>query len=593
MKERIKNRILKLRNYMKKHQLDAFIIPTTDPHLSEYTADHWKTREWISGFTGSAGTMVILLNQAGLWTDSRYFLQANTELLGTGIDLYKDGMPNTPTISTFLLTQLSPKSRVGIDGALFSKAEVIAYQTCFNRKSIQLVSTLNPFDILWEGRPPLPQANINIHPLAYAGIPATEKIKNITHFLKEKGADAIFISSLDEIAWTLNLRGEDVHCTPVFISYLLITSTKTTLFIDKKKITKEVKKYLDTLNIEIEEYTKTVNTLKQISVKSTLLSPEQINDKIYSAISSNCSIIESNSPIALAKATKNNTEIKGIHAAMIRDGIALVKFQIWLEKMQKSGTETELSIAKKLRELRSEQALFKDESFDTIAGYQSNAAIVHYTASENHCAKIQGNGLLLIDSGAQYLDATTDITRTIAIGKPSKDEKKDYTLVLKGHLNLSHSKFPKGTRGTQLDILARQALWEEGYNYFHGTGHGVGSYLAVHEGPQSIRMNENPVPLELGMLISNEPGLYQANRHGIRIENLVLVTPYKQTEYGEFYQFETVTLCPIDTKPILKEMLTTQEKEILNKYHNKVYKLLSPQLNETEKEWLKEKTKSI
>jgi Xaa-Pro aminopeptidase len=593
MNTSIKKRILALRQFMKKKELNAIIIPTSDPHLSEYTSEFWKIREWITGFTGSAGTAVFLLDKAALWTDSRYFLQADQELTNTGIKLFKIGTNNTPNIINFLSKKLSKNSTVGINGFLFSINEITDYQEKLSQQRIKLLTDIDPFTEIWSNRPSLPINKIELHPIKYSGIHSQEKIQSINSFLEKKNADYLFLSNLDEIAWTLNLRGNDVHCTPVFISYLLIGNKTKILFVNKEKISPVVQNYLETLSIKIENYNQVENHLFRLKQNKILLSFRKTNYKIYHLINQTNKILDCESPITLAKAIKNKTEIKGIYNCMKRDGIALVKFFMWLEDKSNSQKETEVTIAEKLKEFRSKQALFKSESFDTIAGYQSNGAIVHYKAETESCKKIEGNGLLLIDSGAQYLDGTTDITRTIGIGTLSEEERKDYTLVLKGHINLAKCKFPEGTRGTQLDILAREYLWKEGYNYLHGTGHGVGSFLGVHEGPQSIRMNENPIDLVPGMLISNEPGLYQKGKYGIRIENLILVKEYKTTNYGNFYQFETVTLCPIDTKPIKKELLEQSEISWLNNYHKKVFDFLSPYLKEKEKTWLSEKTKQI
>jgi Xaa-Pro aminopeptidase len=593
MNTSIKKRILALRQFMKKKELNAIIIPTSDPHLSEYTSEFWKIREWITGFTGSAGTAVFLLDKAALWTDSRYFLQADQELTNTGIKLFKIGTNNTPNIINFLSKKLSKNSTVGINGFLFSINEITDYQEKLSQQRIKLLTDIDPFTEIWSNRPSLPINKIELHPIKYSGIHSQEKIQSINSFLEKKNADYLFLSNLDEIAWTLNLRGNDVHCTPVFISYLLIGNKTKILFVNKEKISPVVQNYLETLSIKIENYNQVENHLFRLKQNKILLSFRKNNYKIYHLINQTNKILDCESPITLAKAIKNKTEIKGIYNCMKRDGIALVKFFMWLEDKSNSQKETEVTIAEKLKEFRSKQALFKSESFDTIAGYQSNGAIVHYKAETESCKKIEGNGLLLIDSGAQYLDGTTDITRTIGIGTLSEEERKDYTLVLKGHINLAKCKFPEGTRGTQLDILAREYLWKEGYNYLHGTGHGVGSFLGVHEGPQSIRMNENPIDLVPGMLISNEPGLYQKGKYGIRIENLILVKEYKTTNYGNFYQFETVTLCPIDTKPIKKELLEQSEISWLNNYHKKVFDFLSPYLKEKEKTWLSEKTKQI
>ena len=593
MKDIIKERIAALRVFLQENHLSAFIIPTTDPHLSEYTADHWKVREWISGFTGSAGTIVVTAKEAGLWTDSRYFLQASQQLEGTGIELFKEGLPDTPSFSEWLCTVLATGDRIGLDGKLFSITEIEKMKEKFAGHGLEVETRPDPFTELWKDRPAMPQCPAYLYDIQYAGVSCTEKIAQIRKGLSEKGVEGLFISALDEIAWTLNLRGNDVKCNPVVISYLLITPDEAVYFITPEKLTDEVAEYLKEQNVRSQDYRDVESYLSRLNLKSLQMCPAKTNYAIFSAVNPECALIRDSSPVALLKAVRNEQEIKGLHAAMTRDGVALVKFLRWLEKAVPEGKETEISIDKKLHAFRAEQPLYKDESFDTIAGYKEHGAIVHYSATPESDVPLKPEGFLLLDSGAQYLDGTTDITRTIALGTLSEEEKTDYTLVLKGHIDLASCKFPQGTRGTQLDILARLALWKAGLNYLHGTGHGVGHFLSVHEGPQSIRMNENPVTLLPGMLTSNEPGIYKGGKHGIRTENLILVREDIKNEFGQFYQFETVTLCPIDTKGIIRSMLTQEEADWLNEYHQRVYEKLSPRLNEEEKTWLKEKTAAI
>ena len=593
MKQEITRRINLLRSYMNRHQLAAFIIPTTDPHLSEYTASHWKTREWLTGFTGSAGTAVVTQQSAYLWTDSRYFLQAAQELEGTAIHLCKDGMPGTPSIPTLLSEQIDKGEKIAIDGKLLSVDQQRNYQALFSAAHLTLATTFDPFPELWSNRVAMPHGLATVYPQQYAGQSCTEKIAQLRTHLESEQCEVLLLSALDEIAWTLNIRGTDVSCNPVVISYLLITSETATLYISPEKVDHTLAVHLQKSGVTNQPYTAIDYALQQLKKQRVLLSPSSTNYHIYSQINQSCSIKEKTSPVLLLKAIRNATEIKGLHNAMVKDGVALTQFLHWLEEATPKGTETEVSIDQKLHSLRAAQKEYQGESFDTIAGFQANAAIVHYTATPNSCATLKGNGLLLIDSGAQYLDGTTDITRTIAIGEPTEEEKRDYTLVLKGHINLARCQFPAGTRGAQVDILARLPLWENGYNFFHGTGHGVGHFLNVHEGPQSIRMNENPIPLQPGMLTSNEPGLYKANRHGIRIENLLLVVPNQTTEFGSFYRFETVTLCPIDTKPILTSLLSAAEIAWLNQYHQHVYQQISAYLSPEDQQWLQEKTAPI
>lgn len=593
MSQTINSRIQALRALFSREGIQAFIIPSTDPHLSEYVAPHWKSREWISGFTGSAGTIVVTTGKAGLWTDSRYFLQAAQQLEGTEIELYKEMLPETPSISTFLCTQLSPGDAVGIDGKMFSAEEVDRMQAELQKCRIEIKNIPDPMRELWADRPPMPEAPAFIHETKYSGKSSVEKISIIREELKKCNARALFISALDEIAWTLNLRGNDVHCNPVIVSYLLIEEQDIHYFIQPQKITLEVAEYLKSTGISLHPYEEVETYLKQIRVESLLINPAKTNYAVYSAVNPDCKIIHGVSPVTLLKAIRNEQEIAGIHAAMQRDGVALVKFLKWLEEAVPAGKETEISVDKKLHGFRAEQDLYMGESFDTIAGYKEHGAIVHYEATPETDVPLKPEGFLLLDSGAQYLDGTTDITRTIALGELTEEEKTDYTLILKGHIALAMAKFPAGTRGAQLDVLARMPIWQRGMNFLHGTGHGVGHFLNVHEGPQSIRMNENPVTLQLGMLTSNEPGVYKAGSHGVRTENLVLVVPAGEGMFGNYLQFETVTLCPICKKGIIKELLTNEEIEWLNGYHQTVYEKLSSSLNKEEQAWLKEATSSL
>ena len=592
MKQSISERIHALRMWFKPN-IQAFIIPSTDPHLSEYVAPHWKSREWISGFTGSAGTVVITEKKAGLWTDSRYFLQAAEQLQGSGIDLYKEMLPETPSITKFLSDELQPGESVGIDGKMFSVEQVESMQAELSAKNIQIVFCPDPMDELWENRPPIPESPAFVYDIKYAGKSCSEKIAAIRTELKKKSAESVMLSALDEIAWTLNLRGNDVHCNPVVVSYLLITEKKAVLFIAPEKVTEEVRNYLEEQQIEIQNYSDTEIYLSDLNSSSILMNPAKTNYSVFSSVNPQYRIIRGEAPVALLKAIRNEQEIKGIHAAMQRDGVALVKFLRWLESAVPSGTETELSIDRKLHAFRATQDLYVGESFDTIAGYKEHGAIVHYSATEESNATLHPKGFLLLDSGAQYLDGTTDITRTIALGELTTEEKTDYTLVLKGHIALAMAVFPSGTRGAQLDVLARMPLWSHKMNFLHGTGHGVGHFLSVHEGPQSIRMNENPIVLQPGMVTSNEPGVYKGGSHGIRTENLTLVCSAGEGLFGEYLKFETITLCPICKKGIIKELLTADEVDWLNNYHQQVYEKLSPKLNEEEKAWLKEATAAI
>lgn len=593
MKQIIQERIESLRQFMRQNSMAAFIIPSTDPHMSEYVAGHWESRKWISGFTGSAGTVVVTLDKAGLWTDSRYFIQAAEQLEGTGIDLYKETLPETPSITTFLINNLQAGSIIGIDGKVFSAQAAEALQMKLAGKRIGLRTDIDPMREIWTDRPPIPQNPAYIYNMEYAGKTAIEKMADIRRELEKQHCKCTLLSALDEIAWTLNLRGSDVKCNPVVVSYLLITEKKAVFFIAPDKVTPEVKDYLDSQQVDIRNYDEVDDYLSQLMISSILLTPAKTNISIFNTVGYNTEIVRAASPVALLKAVRNEQEIIGIHEAMLKDGIALVKFLKWLSEAVPTGKETELSIDKKLHAFRAEQDLYVGESFDTIAGYAEHGAIVHYSATKESNATLLPKGLLLLDSGAQYLNGTTDITRTIALGELTEEEKTDYTLVLKGHIALAMAKFPAGTRGAQLDILARLPLWNNGMNFLHGTGHGIGHFMNVHEGPQSIRMNENPVVLQPGMLTSNEPGVYKAGSHGVRIENLILVVKDREGMYGDYYKFETVTLCPIDTQGIIKEMLSKEEVEWLNTYHRMVYDRLSPSLNSEEKEWLRKATADI
>ena len=589
----VKERIQKLREMMRRKQVAAFIIPSTDPHISEYVAPHWQAREWFSGFTGSAGTLVVTLREAGLWTDSRYFLQAAKQLEGSGIDLYKEGLPDTPGITAFLQARLQPGEAMGIEGEVFASASASALQSALESRSMCLQDIARPFEGIWTDRPPLPEGKAFIHPLAYAGKSCEEKLGLIRQQMKEAGADALLLPTLDEIAWTLNIRGNDIHCNPVVVSYLLVEKDKACLFILPAKVDEELNAYLAQNGVEVHPYEEIQTFLPKAPYSTLWLESAKTNYALLSAVPSACRLIDAPSPVALLKAVRNEVEIEGLHHAMQRDGVALVKFLKWLEEAVPQGGETEISVDKKLHAFRAAQPLYMGESFDTIAGYREHGAIVHYEATPETDVPLRPEGFLLLDSGAQYLDGTTDITRTIALGPLTQEEKEDYTLILKGHIALATAVFPEGTRGAQLDVLARMPIWQRRMNYLHGTGHGVGHFLNVHEGPQSIRMNENPVTLKAGMLTSNEPGVYKAGSHGIRTENLMLTVPAGEGMFGNYLKFETVTLCPIDTTGLIRELLNDEEIRWLNDYHRTVYEKLSPDLDKEEQAWLKEKCKAI
>lgn len=596
MKEYIAQRLEALREVMRRENLDAFIFPSTDPHNSEYVPDRWKGREWISGFNGSAGTAVVTMHSAALWTDSRYFIAAADQLSGTEFQLMKLKIEGTPTISEWLGSELREVSsaQVGVDGMCNSAANVEVLVSDLRREGgITVRTNLDPLDIVWTDRPQIPASKVEIQPVELAGETVASKLTRIRKALRDLHADGMLMSALDDVAWTLNLRGTDVHCTPVFVSYLLISTTSATLYINKEKLTPEVEAHLESQGVKMAGYDDVRKGIKEYAEYNILLDPNETNYTLSRLVDVQ-EVIRHKSPIPAMKAIKNEAEICGYRSAMLKDGIALVKFLRWLKPAVEAGGQTEISIDKKLTSLRAEQPLFRDISFDTIAGYGAHGAIVHYEATPETDIPLEPHGLLLLDSGAQYQDGTTDITRTIALGPVSDYEKHIYTLVLKGHIQLEICKFPSGASGTQMDILAREAMWREGLNYLHGTGHGVGSYLSVHEGPHQFRLEWMPAPFLENMTVTDEPGIYLAGQFGVRIENTLLISHYKDTEFGKFLQFESLTLCPIDTTPVVKEELLPEEVAWLNEYHQHVYDMLAPHLDdEGDKEWLRKATMPI
>lgn len=558
MKTNIPERIAALREAMRQQKVDAYIIPSSDPHLSEYPADRWKSREWISGFTGSAGTIVVTADKAGLWTDSRYFLQAASQLEGSGIELYKLALPETPSITEFLLHELHAGQAVGLDGQTYSAAEASALANKLSRKEIKLDTSADLIEGIWKDRPAVPGNPIFEMPEALSGASVHEKLDLINNQLRSEGADCLILAALDEIAWTFNIRGTDVTYNPVVVSYAFVSEDESVLFIKPEKLTAEITEHLKKEGVTLAEYSMIQRYLSRLPENSRVfVDMNKTNVSLYDAIPGNCTIVEGISPANHLKSIKNETEIKGFQNAVVKDGVALTKFYIWLEKQMAEGAQvTEISAAEKLTALRAEQPQYIMDSFGTICGYAEHGAIVHYSATPETDATLKPEGLLLIDSGAQYLDGTTDITRTIALGEPTEQMKKDFTRVLKGTISLAKSKFPAGTRGSQIDILARKALWDSGINYLHGTGHGIGHCLNVHEGPQSIRMEENPVTLKPGMVISDEPAMYRTGEYGIRTENMILVREDSETEFGKFLGFDTLTLCFIDTSLIIIPILS-------------------------------------
>ena len=583
----INQRLEDLREVMRREHLAAFIFPSTDPHQSEYVADHWKRREFISGFNGSAGTAVVTMTAAALWTDSRYFLAAEEQLKGTEFQLMKLKIEGTPTIAEWLGRECGAGVEVALDGSCSSASTVKALIADLRKQGgITLRTNLDPLKTIWRDRPAIPEHPVELYPIEYAGETTHDKIARIRKALRENHADGMLMAALDDIAWTLNLRGSDVHCNPVFVSYLLIAPNEVTLYINKVKLSAEVETYLKAEGVGVAPYEAVAKGLKDYFAYNILLDPYEVNYTLYKTVIRE--IVEAESPVKRMKTVKNEREIAGFRSAMLRDGIAMVKFLKWLSEQSDYSKCSEMSVSDKLEVLRAEQPLYRGLSFDTIAGYQAHGAIVHYEATPETDIPLKPEGFLLLDSGAQYLDGTTDITRTIALGPLTEEQKRVYTLVLKGHIQIELCKFPSGSSGTQLDILARQALWREGLNYLHGTGHGVGTYLNVHEGPHQIRMEWKPAPLVAGMTVTDEPGIYLAGKFGVRIENTLLVIPYKETEFGQFLQFESLTLCPIDKSPILAELLLPEELGWLNAYHQRVFDVLSPHLAPDEVAWLRE-----
>ncbi len=595
MKTEIAERLSRLRKVMKREHLGAFIFPSTDAHNSEYVPDHWKGREWISGFDGSAGVAVVTQTSAALWTDSRYFIAAESQLKHTEYQLMRIGLPDTPSIAQWIGQELQQAdfTEVGVDGFVNTKAFVQQMVNDLRKEGgITLRTNFDPLSQIWNDRPAIPKNKVEIHPLQYAGESTSSKLTRIRKALRLQHADGTMLSALDDIAWTLNLRGTDVHCNPVFVAYLLISTHAAVLYIDPEKLTEEVQSYLKAEGVSTRSYDEVTQAGRHYPDYTILLDAEQLNAHIFSVFQKQ-HVITASSPVPAMKAVKNKTEIAGFKAAMERDGVAMVKFLQWLKPAVEAGGQTEISLDEKLTALRAEQDLYRGLSFDTIVGYESHGAIVHYEATPETDIPVQPKGLVLIDSGAQYLDGTTDITRTIALGPITEEQRRVYTLVLKGHIQLELCKFPAGASGTQLDALARQAMWREGMNFMHGTGHGVGSYLNVHEGPHQIRMEYKPAPLRAGMTVTDEPGLYLEGKFGVRIENTLLITPYLKTAFGEFLQFESLTLAPIDTTPIIIEMLLPEERNWLNAYHEQVFQRLSPYLSDKENNWLREATQAI
>lgn len=594
-KQTIAARLAALREEMRREHLSAFIFPSSDPHNSEYVPSRWEGRKWISGFDGSAGTAVVTLHSAALWTDSRYFLAAEEQLAGTEFQLMRERVEGTPSIAEWIATEIegAESSEIGVDGMCMTYAECSDLKTDLKHNGgITVRTNLDILDRIWTDRPSVPLNPVSIQPIEYAGESCHDKLGRIRSNLLRRGACGMLMTQLDDIAWTLNLRGTDVHCTPVFVAWLIVAEEVAVLYIKDEKLSPEVIEYLNAEGVAVDDYDNIIDALNSYDGYTLLIDPATTNYTL-SQLRGNFNLVSAPSPVPEMKAIKNEIECNGFRNAMQRDGVAMVKFLKWLEEAVPKGCETELSVSAKLRQLRAEQPLFKDESFDTIAGYEEHGAIVHYEPTPDTDVPLRPEGFLLLDSGAQYLDGTTDITRTIQLGKVTDLHRRVYTLVLKGHLSLQNLCFPRGAAGTQLDAVARVAMWREGMNFMHGTGHGVGSYLSVHEGPHQIRQEYRPAPMLEGMTVTDEPGLYLAGKFGVRIENTLLTVPYMTTEFGKFLRFEPLTLCPIDTRPIVVDMLSTEELGLLNAYHKMVYERLSPMLDEEHKAWLADKTRSL
>lgn len=594
-KQTIAARLAALREEMRREHLSAFIFPSSDPHNSEYVPSRWEGRKWISGFDGSAGTAVVTLHSAALWTDSRYFLAAEEQLAGTEFQLMRERVDGTPSIAEWIATEIegAESSEIGVDGMCMTYAECSDLKTDLKHNGgITVRTNLDILDRIWTDRPSVPLNPVSIQPIEYAGESCHDKLGRIRSSLLHRGAGGMLMTQLDDIAWTLNLRGTDVHCTPVFVAWLIVAEEVAVLYIKDEKLSPEVIEYLNAEGVAVDDYDNIIDALNSYDGYTLLIDPATTNYTL-SQLRGNFNLVSAPSPVPEMKAIKNEVECNGFRNAMQRDGVAMVKFLKWLEEAVPKGCETELSVSAKLRQLRAEQPLFKDESFDTIAGYEEHGAIVHYEPTPDTDVPLRPEGFLLLDSGAQYLDGTTDITRTIQLGKVTDLHCRVYTLVLKGHLSLQNLCFPRGAAGTQLDAVARVAMWREGMNFMHGTGHGVGSYLSVHEGPHQIRQEYRPAPMLEGMTVTDEPGLYLAGKFGVRIENTLLTVSYMTTEFGKFLRFEPLTLCPIDTRPIVVDMLSTEELGVLNAYHKMVYERLSPMLDEEHKAWLADKTRSL
>lgn len=593
-KNAVNSRLESIRSLMKREGINVYMVPNFDPHLSEYPPERWNTRKWVTGFTGSAGCAVISLNDAALWSDSRYFIQAEKELEGTDYRFFKDGLPDSISVMEWVCEHAGNNGVVAADDTAFSFNEGVKMKELFSKRGIKSKFNFNPIDELWEDRPSIPESKVMVYQTEYAGEDFNSKYQKIIEKAQQRGANAVLLSALDDIAWVFNLRGEDVKFNPMVVAYGFLSKDKKVIFIESNKLTPDALSYFSSNGIEVMKYDDIEQYLSNLTTDTKVIAdPTRVNYRLCNILNDKNALIAETSPITMMKSVKNSTEIEGTRNALTRDGVAMVKFLHWLDSNIGKIEMSEISISEKLRSFRAEQPLFMGESFGTIAGYGGHGAIVHYRATEESDAKLQPKGFVLVDSGGQYLDGTTDITRTIPLGELTDEEKKCFTLVLKGHIAIAQAQFPHGTRGAQIDAFARIALWREGYTYNHGTGHGIGHFLNVHEGPQNIRLEENPTPLLPGMITSNEPGVYLSDRFGIRIENMILTVENRTSEFGKFYAFETLTLCPIDTRAIDTTLMTENEIEWLNNYHKNVYDKLSAMLDTPQSEWLRERCAPI
>ena len=590
----VNERISSLRKLMAERGIDAYIVPTYDPHQSEYVGEHWKTRVWMSGFTGSAGTFVVTKDVAALWTDGRYFIQAGNQLKGSEVKLFKMGIPGVPSYMEWLKENLANGATLGFDGKVFPQSDVKQMEEKLSFKEIKYIYKYDLVGEIWADRPELPKDKVFVLDVKYAGKTPAEKLEEVRKEMKKLDSDYYLLGSLDDIAWIYNIRGNDVACNPVVTSYALISMNDAWLFVDKQKVTKEVENYLNSNGIEVQEYDDVRKYVEGIKKGSRVfVDPSRVNKWLYDGIPSECKIVEGMNITTMLKAVKNDVEIKNLKNAYIKDGVALVKFLYWLDENLGKVKMSEMSVSDKLEEYRKEQENYVEPSFDTIAAYKDHAPMMHYKATKESDYELSREGMLLIDSGGQYLDGTTDITRTIVLGPITEEEKRDFTLTLKGHINLAKARFLYGATGSNLDVLARFPLWQEGIDYKCGTGHGVGFFLNVHEGPHRMSLAPNNVKLEKGMVITNEPGVYKEGKHGIRLENDLVVTKDISTDSGQFMKFEVISFCPLDLDGIDVKLLTEDEREWLNNYHEEVYSKLSPYLDDSEKEWLRKETRRI